>query len=139
VFLISLVLFIAVVFTKRWHGAVSMGTTDGIQKFRSAPTPRIGKIPFLLALVITWVKSCAEMQTLLAPILFAGMPVFLFGIAENLTKQISVIQSLLATIASGLLAWFVTDYSLSRLDIWDVDMLMQFTLFTFIFTAFTVG
>jgi UDP-N-acetylmuramyl pentapeptide phosphotransferase/UDP-N-acetylglucosamine-1-phosphate transferase len=138
-FLASFVLCIVVVLTKRWHGAFSMDTTDGVQKFHSAPTPRIGGIPILLALVIAWGKSSAETQTLLAPILFAGMPAFLFGIAEDLTKQIGVVQRLLATIASGLLAWWLTDYSLSRLDIWGVDQLMQFTFFSVIFTAIAVG
>jgi UDP-N-acetylmuramyl pentapeptide phosphotransferase/UDP-N-acetylglucosamine-1-phosphate transferase len=138
-FLASFLLCIAVILTKRWHGAFSMDTTDGIQKFHSAPTPRIGGIPIVLALVIAWGKSSAEIQTLLAPILFAGMPAFLFGIAEDLSKQIGVVQRLLATMASGLLAWWITDYSLSRLDIWGVDLLMQLTLFSVIFTAFAVG
>lgn len=138
-FLASLLLSIAVVLTKRWHGAFSMDTTDGVQKFHSAPTPRIGGIPIVLALAIAWVKSSAEIQTLLAPILFAGMPAFLFGIAEDLTKQIGVVPRLLATMTSGLLAWWITDYSLSRLDIWGVDLLMQFTLFSVMFTAFAVG
>jgi len=138
-FLASFLLCIAVVFTKPWHGAFSMDTTDGIQKFHSAPTPRIGGIPIVFALVMAWGKSSAEIQTLLAPILFAGMPAFLFGIAEDLTKQIGVVQRLLATMASGFLAWWITDYSLSRLDIWGVDLLMQFTLFSVMFTAFAVG
>ena len=138
-FLASLLLCVAVVLTKPWHGAFSMDTTDGIQKFHSTPTPRIGGIPIVLALVMAWGKSTAEIQTLLAPILFASMPAFLFGVAEDLTKQIGVVQRLLATMASGLLAWWITDYSLSRLDIWGVDLLMQFTFFSVIFTAFAVG
>ena len=138
-FLASFVLCIAVVLTKRWHGVFSMDTTHGIQKFHSAPTPRIGGIPIVFALVIAWDKSSAEIQTLLAPILFAGMPAFLFGTAEDLTKQVGVVQRLLATMASGLLAWWLTDYSLSRLDIFGVDLLMQFTLFSVMFTAFAVG
>ena len=138
-FFASFLLCSAVVFTKRWHGAFSMDTTEGIQKFHTNPTPRIGGIPIVLALVIVWGKSTTEIQTLLAPILFAGMPAFLFGIAEDLTKQIGVVQRLLATMTSGLLAWWITDYSLSRLDIWGVDLLMQFTFFSVIFTAFAVG
>ena len=116
-----------------------MDSTYGIQKFHSDPTPRIGGIPIVLALMLTWSKSSAEIQTILAPILFAGMPAFLFGIAEDITKQVGVLQRLLATMASGLLAWWITGYSLSRLDIWGVDMLMQFTFFSVIFTAFAVG
>ena len=138
-FLASFVMCIFVVLTKRWHGEFSMDTTDGIQKSHTAPTPRIGGIPIVFALVIAWGKSSVEIQTLLAPILFAGMPAFLFGIAEDLPKQIGVIQRLLATMASGLLAWWINDYSLSRLDIFGVDLLMQFTLFSVMFTAFAVG
>jgi UDP-N-acetylmuramyl pentapeptide phosphotransferase/UDP-N-acetylglucosamine-1-phosphate transferase len=89
--------------------------------------------------MMAWSKSTTEIQSLLAPILFAGMPAFLFGIAEDFTKQIGVVQRLLATMASGLLAWWITDYSLSRLDIWGIDLLMQFTFFSVIFTAFAVG
>jgi UDP-N-acetylmuramyl pentapeptide phosphotransferase/UDP-N-acetylglucosamine-1-phosphate transferase len=138
-FLASLLLCIAVVLSKRWHGSVSMDSTDGIQKLHSDPTPRIGGIPIVLGLIIACSKSNAEIQTLLAPILFAGMPAFLFGIAEDLTKKIGVIHRLLATMSSGLLAWWITDYSLFRLDIWGVDMLMQFSLISVIFTAFAVG
>ena len=138
-FLVSFLLCIAVATTKRWHGAFSMDTAEGIQKFHISPTPRIGGIPILLALVLAWCMSNADTQALLAPILFAGMPAFLFGIAEDLTKHIGVTQRLLATMTSGLLAWWITDYSLSRLDIWGVDMLMQYTFFSVIFTAIAVG
>ena len=138
-FLASLFLCITVVVTKRWHGAFSMDSPDGIQKFHSTPTPRIGGIPIVLALVLAWGNSHPDIQTILRPILFAGMPAFLFGLAEDLTKQIGVVQRLLATMASGLLAWFLTDYSLSRLDIWGMGTLMQFTFFSVIFTAFAVA
>ncbi len=138
-FVASFLLCIVVVLTKSLHGEFSMDTTNGIQKFHTAPTPRIGGIPIVFALVIAWGKSTTEIQAVLAPILFAGMPALLFGIAEDLTKQIGVVQRLLATMASGLLAWFITDYSLSRLDIWGLDLLMQFTVFSVMFTAFSVG
>ena len=123
-FLIGLLL----VLTKRWHGMLSMDYTDGIQKFHTVPTPRIGGIPIVLGLVLVWGKSSHQMRELLTPILLAGMPAFLFGMAEDLTKKVGVLQRLLATMVSGFLAWWMTDYSLSRLDIWGVDALMQFMI-----------
>jgi len=138
-FLSSFFLCIAVVVTKRWHGTYSMDSTEGVQKFHFAPTPRIGGIPIVLALILAWGNSHADIQTILGPILFAGMPALLFGLAEDLFKQVGVLQRLLATMASGLLAWFLTDYSLSRLDIWGVDTVMQYTFLSVIFTAFAVG
>jgi UDP-N-acetylmuramyl pentapeptide phosphotransferase/UDP-N-acetylglucosamine-1-phosphate transferase len=138
-FMGTFLLSVLLVLTKRWHGALSMDFTDGIQKFHTAPTPRIGGIPIVLGLIIAWVKSPPDVQAMLTPILFAGMPAFLFGLAEDITKRVGVMPRLLATMASGLLAWWMTDYAISRVDIWGVDWLMKFTLVSVIFTAFVVG
>ena len=135
----SFVLCVLLVVTKRWHGALTMDFTDGVQKFHTAPTPRVGGVPIVLGLIVAWGKAPAEVQTMLTPILFAGMPAFLFGVAEDITKRVGVMQRLLATMASGLLAWWITDYSLSRIDVWGVDALLKFTLVSVIFTAFAIG
>jgi UDP-N-acetylmuramyl pentapeptide phosphotransferase/UDP-N-acetylglucosamine-1-phosphate transferase len=132
-------LSVLMVITKRWHGALTMDFTEGVQKFHTAPTPRVGGIPILLGLVVAWGKAPTEMQAMLTPILFAGLPAFIFGVAEDITKRVGVMQRLLATMASGLLAWWITDYSLTRVDIWGVDWVLSFTLVSVIFTAFAVG
>lgn len=132
-------LCVLLVVTKRWHGALTMDFTDGIQKFHTAPTPRIGGVPIVLGLVVAWSVAQQDLKDLLLPILLAGMPAFLFGVAEDLTKRVGVMQRLLATMASGLLAWWITDYSLTRVDIWGVDWFLSFTLVSVIFTAFAVG
>jgi UDP-N-acetylmuramyl pentapeptide phosphotransferase/UDP-N-acetylglucosamine-1-phosphate transferase len=41
--------------------------------------------------------------------------------------------------ASGLLAWWLTDYSLSRVDVWGIDWLLKYTLISVVFTSFAVG
>ena len=138
-FVSTFLLCVLLVITKRWHGALTMDFTDGIQKFHTAPTPRIGGVPIVLGLIVAWAKTPLDIKELLTPILFAGMPAFLFGVAEDITKRVGVTQRLLATMASGLLAWWITDYSLSRVDIWGVDWLMKFTLVSVLFTAFAIG
>lgn len=135
----TFVLCVLMVITKRWHGALTMDFSDGVQKFHTEPTPRVGGIPIVLGLVVAWGKAPQDMQAMLTPILFAGLPAFIFGLAEDITKRVGVLQRLLATMASGLFAWWITDYSLSRVDIWGVDLLMKFTLVSVIFTAFAVG
>ena len=115
------------VVTKRWHGELTMDFTDGVQKFHTSPTPRIGGIPIVLGLIVAWAKAPEDTKHMLAPILFAGMPAFIFGLAEDITKRVSVILRLLATMASGLLAWWLTDYAISRVDVWGVDWVMRFT------------
>jgi UDP-N-acetylmuramyl pentapeptide phosphotransferase/UDP-N-acetylglucosamine-1-phosphate transferase len=138
-FAASFALCVLLVLTKRWHGALTMDFTDGVQKFHTFPTPRIGGIPIVLALVVAWGKAPEDVKDILAPILFAGLPAFLFGVAEDITKRVGVTQRLLATMASGILAWWITDYSLSRVDIWGVDWLLKFTVMSVVFTAFAVG
>src|SRR5574343_314510 len=135
----SFALCVLLVLTKRWHGALTMDHVEGIQKFHTAPTPRIGGVPIVLGLVVAWGKAPPDTKDMLTPILFAGMPAFIFGVLEDITKRIGVMQRLLATMASGLLAWWITDYSLTRVDIWGVAWLLGLTVVSVVFTAFAVG
>jgi UDP-N-acetylmuramyl pentapeptide phosphotransferase/UDP-N-acetylglucosamine-1-phosphate transferase len=135
----SFVLCVLLVITKRWHGALTMDFTDGVQKFHTAPTPRVGGVPIVLGLVVAWGKAPVDVQAMLTPILIAGMPAFIFGLLEDITKSVGVTQRLLATMASGVLAWWITDYSLSRVDVWGVDWLLHYTMISVIFTAFAVS
>ncbi len=116
-----------------------MDEAQGVQKFHTAPTPRVGGVPIVLGLGVAWLNAEQALQELVLPILIAGMPAFLFGFAEDITKRVSVLQRLLATFASGVLGWYVTDYSLTRVDVWGVDSLLQITVISVIFTAFAVG
>jgi UDP-N-acetylmuramyl pentapeptide phosphotransferase/UDP-N-acetylglucosamine-1-phosphate transferase len=52
---------------------------------------------------------------------------------------VGVLPRLFATVFSGLLAWWLTDYSLSRVDIWGIDWLLKYTLLSVAFTSFAVG
>jgi len=88
---------------------------------------------------VAWFYSTPEIKHILTPILIAGMPAFLFGLAEDVTKRVGVLARLLATMFSGLLAWWLTDYSLSRVDIWGIDWLLKYTLLSVVFTSFAVG
>lgn len=138
-FLSCFLLCVLLVLSKGWHGALTMDHTDGVQKFHTAPTPRVGGIPIVLGLVVAWVQAPPSVQAMLTPILLAGLPAFVFGVAEDITKRVGVLQRLVATMASGLLAWWITDHALSRVDIWGVDWLLSLTLVSVLFTAFAVG
>jgi len=70
----------------------------------------------------------------------AGIPAFAFGLAEDLTKCVSVTQRLLlATMSSGVLAWALTGYALTGVNVLGLDWLLQFTVVSVLFTAFAVG
>ena len=138
-FVASLAFCILLVLTKSWHGAFSMDANEGVQKFHSTPTPRIGGLAIIAALWVAWLNAPAELKSLIGMFLLAGLPAFIFGLAEDITKRVSVLQRLLATMASGLLAWWLTDYALTRVDVWGIDYLLSFTLVSILFTSFAVG
>jgi UDP-N-acetylmuramyl pentapeptide phosphotransferase/UDP-N-acetylglucosamine-1-phosphate transferase len=134
-FLISVLL----VLTKKIHGSATMDMSHGVQKFHTLPTPRVGGLPIVIGLSVAWLTSTAEIKHILTPILIAGMPAFLFGLAEDVTNRVGVLARLLATMFSGFLAWWLTDYSLSRVDVWGIDWLLKYTLLSVVFTSFAVG
>jgi UDP-N-acetylmuramyl pentapeptide phosphotransferase/UDP-N-acetylglucosamine-1-phosphate transferase len=134
-FLISVLL----VLTKKVHGSATMDMSHGVQKFHTTPTPRVGGLPIVIGLSVAWLTSTTDVKHILTPLLIAGMPAFLFGLAEDVTKRVGVLARLLATMFSGLLAWWLTDYSLSRVDIWGFDWFLKYTLLSVLFTSFAVG
>ena len=130
---------IFLVLSKPYHGSLSMDLTDGVQKFHTAPTPRIGGIAIYVGLFITCFSLEPNLRIFVTEMLLAGLPAFIFGLAEDLTKRISVSQRLLATMASAFLAWWLTGYSISRIDIPMADALLKYTTISLIFTCIAVA
>lgn len=130
---------ILLVLTRRWHGRFSMDGLDGVQKMHATPTPRIGGLAIVGGVVAAWMVSAPERAHILGTLMVAGLPAFVFGLAEDLTKQVSVLARLLATMASGVLGWWITGVSITSLNIVLIDPLLQYTVLSVAFTAFAVG
>ncbi len=135
----TFVLSVLVVLTTRWHGFLSLDESAGVQKVHAHPTPRVGGLPMVLGLLAAVVVSPPDLRNKIAPWLLAGSPAFAFGLAEDLTKRVGVTTRLMATMASGVLAWVLTGYVLTSVNVWGVDWLLQFTAVAVVFTAFAVG
>lgn len=128
------------VLTQRWHGRFSLDHTHGVQKFHTKPTPRIGGVAVASGLVAAWVTSAAhEVNALLGPMLLAGVPAFVAGLTEDLTKRVGVAARLLATMLSGVLAWWITGVALNRVDIPVLDNVVAWAPVAVAFTAFAVA
>ena len=76
---------------------------------------------------------------MLGPILIASLPAFFAGVAEDIVKRGRVTERLLATFASGVLAWWLTGDSLTRIGLGGVDWLLAIPVVSVLFTAFAVG
>ncbi len=137
---ISLGLANALVLTAHKHGHLTMDAPGAVQKFHSAPTPRVGGIAIYSALVIVWAfVPSSGAQQVLAVILLASLPAIGLGLLEDVSKQVSVPARLLATLASGAVACYVTGIGLNRLDIGFADRLLSAWPVMLMFTAFAVG
>ena len=136
---VALLTALLLVTTQRWHGHLSMDGTEGVQKFHTLPTPRVGGVAILLGLLVGYALSSPGQKGLLGPLLLAGTPAIVFGLTEDLTKQVSVRTRLMATMACGLLGWVLTGLSITDANLLGLDWLLGYTVLSVAFTAFAVG
>lgn len=138
-FLVALIVCVLIVVTQQWHGKMTLDSDQGVQKFHIGATPRVGGVGILAGLLAVWVGASGPFAEMLGAMLLAGMPAFVFGLAEDVTKRVSVRARLLATMASGFLAWSLTGISLTEVDVWGFDALLKFVPISVLFTMVAVA
>jgi UDP-N-acetylmuramyl pentapeptide phosphotransferase/UDP-N-acetylglucosamine-1-phosphate transferase len=131
---------LAIVLTQRHHGHLTTDNVIGVQKFHVNPTPRVGGVGIYLGLLLAGllVKD-PDARKILMTLLLAGIPALAFGLLEDITKRVGVLTRLLATMASGLLAWWISGVALNSLDIPLLDDALTLLPVAVLFTAFAVG
>jgi UDP-N-acetylmuramyl pentapeptide phosphotransferase/UDP-N-acetylglucosamine-1-phosphate transferase len=138
-FLSSLCLCLALVNTQRWHQTLTLDSTFGVQKFHTAPTPRIGGLAILASIAGTCAVAPRSAAPLLGLMLVSAIPAFAAGFLEDLTKKVGVPDRLMATLSSGVLAWLLTGSVLQHTGVAALDTLLAFGPFAVLFTAFCAG
>lgn len=137
-----------IVVTQRWHGKLSLDSDmSGVQKFHHVPVPRIGGLGLIVGIVFAIAYSYLALPLFASVtnattglvLLVASVPAFLLGVAEDLTKGVSVKTRLIATFASAMLAFWLLEARLSRVDVWGLDELLTLSPIAIIATAFVVG
>lgn len=136
---ISLVFSALLVLTHRWLKILTEDGTDGIQNVHTGSVSRVGGLAILLGLAAAAVLSIEAESQLLQLLILAVLPAWFFGIAEDITKVISTRVRLLATMGSGLLAWWFTGYDINQVDLPGVDHVLAYTPVAVIFTIFAVA
>lgn len=135
----ALLMAVLLVLTQRWHGCHTMDWTQGIQKFHTEPTPRVGGITIASGVVLGYLFAGPGRQSLLGPLILAGMPAFCIGLLEDITKRVSVRARLVVTMSSGVLGWVLTGYTVNHANVPLLDWLLGFGMLSVAFTAFAVG
>ena len=127
------------VLTKHLHGLHTLDSDEGVQKFHTVPTPRIGGVSLIVGYFVAWIFMEGAVKDLFGLIGLAGLPAIVFGLIEDITKKVGVRTRMLATIASGMIFIDLTGYTISGVDIVGIDYLLTLPLIAFTFTAFAVG
>lgn len=136
---VSMLVAVLLVATKHRHGHFSLDSELGVQKVHTDPTLRIGGVAIMAGVLAAYVMAEAGRKSLLGPLLLAGTPAFVFGLMEDLTKRVSVLVRLLATMACGVLGWGITGLSITDVNVPGLDWLLGFHAMSVAFTAFAVG
>lgn len=142
-FAVSLLVTLLVIRYAHLHSHLS-GDQDltGVQKFHARAVPRIGGVGILLGLIaaaselhITYPRISAAILLLVV----CGMPAFLSGLIEDLTKRVSPLMRLVCTMAAALLAYFLVGASVSRISVPLFDDALAYPLVACVVTVLAVA
>ena len=130
---------ILIVITKRWHGVFTFDVFTGPQKFHRTPAPRIGGIAVFVGFWAAASMTVSPIREILFALGISSVTAFLAGLAEDLSKRISVTLRSFAMILSGLFFCLLTDYSVTRLEIPFIDTVMELHYVSIAFTAIAIA
>jgi UDP-N-acetylmuramyl pentapeptide phosphotransferase/UDP-N-acetylglucosamine-1-phosphate transferase len=114
---------------------------SGPQKFHAVPVPRIGGLGIVCAMAlgvgfVWWRDDPAGIEA--AQLMLCAMPVFLAGLAEDLTKNVRPRRRLLFAALSAALAFWLVDAAITRTAIIGLDWLVSFSIGSALVTMFVV-
>ncbi|ADR19054.1 glycosyltransferase family 4 protein [Calditerrivibrio nitroreducens] len=112
---------------------------DGPQKFHDRPTPRIGGVGVFIAFSLAAFYAQVSENNNYLMLLISSLPVFLFGVLEDVLKKISPKVRLLAAALSALLVYLLLNVYLTRIGIPYLDNIFEIKLIALCFTIFCIA
>ena len=140
-FLFSFVATLLIIRFKHLHQHFSSDSDfSGPQKFHTSAVPRIGGISIAVGL---FVATLFKLKNPSSPpieiiLLVCAIPTFAIGLAEDLTKKVSVRLRLLFTAIAAALLVYLVPLQITRLDIPYVDLLFTLPIFGAVLSIFAI-
>jgi UDP-GlcNAc:undecaprenyl-phosphate GlcNAc-1-phosphate transferase len=140
-FFISFIATLLIIRYKHLHGKLSVDhDLSGPQKFHTGSVPRIGGISIatgLFAAILISIES-SNATSLKVTLLLCAIPTFAIGLTEDLTKKVGIRARLLFTAFAAGLVVYLFGASITRLDIWGIDYLLNIPIIAVVFTIFAI-
>ncbi|WP_444718959.1 MraY family glycosyltransferase [Paucibacter soli] len=142
-FAVALIATLLIVRSSHLHGGLSADHDfSGPQKFHARPVPRIGGMGIFLGFCAGAAVLCykrPEFSAKVAWMIVCCLPAFLSGFVEDLTKQVSPLRRLLATmVAAGLGVWLL-GAGIVRTEIPGLDWLAASAVGSFVLALLVVS
>ena len=131
-----------VVVTGKYHGSYSADPLEGAQKLHTEMTPRVGGLAIYLGVLAAFLLARAlnlRVADHLSVLLLAGLPAWILGMTEDITKRVRPRWRMLGTMASGVIACMMTGLSITSVGVPGLDTLLKLIPLSILFTAFAVG
>jgi UDP-N-acetylmuramyl pentapeptide phosphotransferase/UDP-N-acetylglucosamine-1-phosphate transferase len=138
-FVSSALTALLIVVSKRWHGAWTLDHLPGVQKFHETDVPRIGGLAILVGLLMIELVDPLVLGTSFEHLFVAGAIPFIFGLAEDLIKRVSVRARLLASVVGAGVFIALSGTYLNHLDIPGFDTLLAWAPLGIAFTLLAVS
>jgi UDP-N-acetylmuramyl pentapeptide phosphotransferase/UDP-N-acetylglucosamine-1-phosphate transferase len=137
-------LICALIIATRDHHIRHTGDASGgsVQKLHDNVVPRIGGVGIFTGIVVSCIALLASNKPLAVELLiiFACLlPVYITGLAEDITKAISPTNRYLAAALSALLITSITDIRILEVDVWGMDALVAIPAVATLFFIFCVA
>ncbi len=134
----SFIVSILIILSQRLHLKYSSRSSERfeIQRSHVNPTPRIGGIAVLMGCLSAWYMSDNLANDLLGLLIISSLPVLIFGLLDDLRFNVRPIYRLLAAAISSLIAVFLLETWLVKVDVLVFDQLLFYTPFAIFFTIF---
>ncbi|TXI21831.1 MAG: glycosyl transferase [Roseateles sp.] len=142
-FFVAAAVTLIVIHSSRSHAHLSADADlSGPQKFHAVPVPRIGGVGMFIGLLaciaVAAFSGRADWKTG-ALLMLAGLPAFLAGLVEDLTKRVSPGKRLLATAVSAALGIWLLGATITRTDVPGLDWVVSVSVGAWLATVFTVA
>jgi UDP-N-acetylmuramyl pentapeptide phosphotransferase/UDP-N-acetylglucosamine-1-phosphate transferase len=119
---------------------IGLDVSNGIQKFHTDKTPRLGGLSIFLAFFIFSIYEFLSTKNIeYLYLLLSSFPVFLGGLLEDITKKISPKKRLIFASVSAVLSTFLFKIYIYKLDIPIFDNFLEFIPFAYLFTVFAIA